>query len=52
MDNCKLQQEVGDDLSVSCLPVVSILSTLVIIGLVKVNFKFLKLSHDLAKFPD
>ena len=50
MENCKLKQEVGDDLSVSYLPVVSILSTLVIIGLVKVNFKFWKLPHDLEGF--
>ena len=52
MDNGKLQQEAGDNLNVSFFPVVSTLSVLVVIGLVKVNFKFLKSSRDLARFPD
>ena len=51
----KTKQEVGDYLTVctlNVLPVVSTIPSLVVTSLVKVEYKFFKLSRDLATPPE
>ena len=55
LQNTQTQQEIGDDLSVcalNLLSVVSVLPSLVAIRLVKLKSKFFILSRDLVRPPD